>query len=225
LIGQRVAEIGAGFGATSRFLCTGDEAIWVCLEPDHRLAARLIERIRVGDLPSCCKGVTGTIEALRPRSLDTIAYIDVLEHIADDRRELRLALERVVPGAHLIVIAPAHSWLYSPFDRSIGHFRRYSRRALRALTPDGAHLKQLYYLDSVGLLASCANRWLLRREQPAARQLWVWDRLMVPLSRLLDPLLGWRVGKSIVAVWEATDTDALENPPVAEHPAAGPRDS
>jgi hypothetical protein len=57
------------------------------------------------------------------------------------------------------------------------------------------------YLDSVGLAASLANRTLLRQSIPTARQIMIWDRLMVPMSRILDPLLGYRAGKSILAVW------------------------
>jgi hypothetical protein len=30
----------------------------------------------------------------------------------------------------------------------------------------------------------------------------IWDRLLVPLSRPLDRLLRYRVGRSIAAVWE-----------------------
>jgi hypothetical protein len=29
----------------------------------------------------------------------------------------------------------------------------------------------------------------------------VWDSLMIPVSRLLDPVLRYRAGKTIVAVW------------------------
>jgi hypothetical protein len=29
-----------------------------------------------------------------------------------------------------------------------------------------------------------------------------WDRLLVPCSRALDPLLGYRVGKSVLGIWE-----------------------
>ncbi len=36
---------------------------------------------------------------------------------------------------------------------------------------------------------------------PTARQLWVWDRLMVPLSRLADPLFFFAFGKSVLGIW------------------------
>jgi hypothetical protein len=43
---------------------------------------------------------------------------------------------------------------------------------------------------------------LLRRHLPSPRQIAIWDRLMVPLSRVLDPLFRYRVGKSVLGVWE-----------------------
>ena len=51
------------------------------------------------------------------------------------------------------------------------------------------------------MLASFANRWFLKREKPSPTQIATWDRFMVPLSRLLDPCLGRRLGKSVVVIW------------------------
>ena len=61
---------------------------------------------------------------------------------------------------------------------------------------------KLLYLDSVGMLASGANRLLLSQAMPTERQILTWDRLMIPVSRVLDPLLGYTVGKSILGVWK-----------------------
>ena len=36
-------------------------------------------------------------------------------------------------------------------------------------------------------------------------QILFWDRVLVRLSRALDPLLGYRVGKSILGVWRKSD--------------------
>ena len=99
-------------------------------------------------------------------------------------------------------LAPAHQWLFTPFDQAIGHFRRYNKKMIRAITPASLRCVTLRYLDSVGMLASLGNRFLLRRSMPTSRQLALWDRVMVPLSRGLDQLLRYTVGKSILAVWE-----------------------
>src|SRR6185503_3856669 len=126
-------------------------------------------------------------------SFDTILYIDVLEHIEDDRRELERAACRLKPGGRIIVLSPAHGWLYSPFDKAIGHCRRYTTTMLRELTPPALRIEKAFYLDSVGLLASSANRLLLKQSMPRPKQLKVWDKLMVPCSRLLDPITGHRL--------------------------------
>ena len=60
---------------------------------------------------------------------------------------------------------------------------------------------KLIYLDSVGLLASAGNRLLLRQSMPTERQILAWDRLMIPVSRVIDPVFGHRLGKSVLGVW------------------------
>ena len=61
---------------------------------------------------------------------------------------------------------------------------------------------RLHYLDSIGMLASLGNRLILKSSMPTRRQIALWDRLMVPISRLADPLLGHRLGKSVLGVWQ-----------------------
>ncbi|HEY0552541.1 MAG TPA: class I SAM-dependent methyltransferase [Verrucomicrobiae bacterium] len=198
-----VLEAGAGIGTNTAILRDGTESRWVCLEPDPRLAAELKQKI--SNSPACRSSeiLTGTIDSLPERdSFDTILYIDVLEHIPDDRREIQRAACRLRPNGRLIVLSPAHGWLYSPFDKAIGHCRRYTARALRHLTPHNLRVEKSFYLDSVGLLASATNRVLLRQSMPKPGQLRVWDNFMVPCSRWLDPLTAHRVGKSVVCVWE-----------------------
>ena len=91
--------------------------------------------------------------------------------------------------------------MFSPFDAAIGHYRRYDRKSLLSAKPEDLHVERLFYLDSVGLLASLGNRLLLRASSPTAAQIALWDGKMVPVSRWLDPVLGLRLGKTIVAVF------------------------
>jgi SAM-dependent methyltransferase len=201
----RVLEVGAGMGSNTRLLFSGDETHWTCLEPDHELAQQLRQAAarEPAAFPAGLQIVAGFVEevALRP-AFDTILYIDVLEHIADDRRELAQAAQRLEQGGHLIVISPALPCLYSPFDAAIGHFRRYRRKTLLHAAPSEVAVVRLRYLDSVGMLASWTNRWLLRSAVPNPRQITFWDRVLVPLSKWVDPVCGYRVGKSLLAVWQ-----------------------
>ena len=49
--GADVLEVGAGIGATTEFLCSGDVRRWVCLEPDEKMASVIAEKIARGELP------------------------------------------------------------------------------------------------------------------------------------------------------------------------------
>ena len=197
-----VLEVGAGLGGTSRFLCDGRQRSWTSVEPDAALLRQLEERLAADPLPCPVRAMCGNVESLAAdERFDAILYIDVLEHIEDDAAELERSAARLRPGVHLIVLAPAHRALYSQFDKAIGHFRRYSRVSLLAAAPPVLRLVDAFYLDAAGMAASLANRLLLRASMPSAGQITFWDRVLVPVSRVIDPILARRVGKSVVAIW------------------------
>jgi SAM-dependent methyltransferase len=198
-----VLEVGAGIGANTPYLDGNKRGRWVCLEPDSNLVAQLTITLAPAGNSREYEAFAGTIASLDPdRKFDTIVYIDVLEHIEDDARELESATALLRAGGRIIVLAPAHPWLYTPFDAAIGHFRRYNRAMLKAVSPGGAHLEQFFYLDSAGLALSLGNLLLLRQSMPKRSQLRFWDRWVIPVSRVLDRCLFHSIGKSIVAVWQ-----------------------
>jgi SAM-dependent methyltransferase len=209
-----VLEVGAGNGnntlvfpmsspaivdQTTSGRATSGQNKWVCLEPDVSLCAEL--RNRVGR-ENKVQIIAGTLSAMSETpGFDTILYLDVLEHIEKDSRELALSARMLRPGGHLIVLSPAHRWLYSPFDRNIGHFRRYTRASLCSAVPGRLKLVVCRYLDCAGLAASAANALLLKQSLPTKRQILLWDRLLVPVSRRVDPLLRYSCGKSVLGIW------------------------
>lgn len=202
----KVLEVGAGIGATTRAYwdLAGDRVTsWTALEPDARLAARIAQAMSgSGNRPDVRVATTGELDP--SATFDAILYIDVIEHIEHDAEELARAARLLAPGGALIVLSPAHQWLMSPFDVEIGHFRRYSLGMLAAAAPRGLVARRMRYLDSVGMCASAANRWLLKQTAPTPRQISFWDGVLVRTSTMIDPLLGYRVGKSVLGVWERT---------------------
>jgi ubiquinone/menaquinone biosynthesis C-methylase UbiE len=193
-----VLEVGAGLGANTAELKNSEVCSVHCLEPDETLATQLRDAMR--GQPGITVGI-GTISSLSGRLFDTILYIDVLEHIKNDKSELTDAIRLLRPAGRLIVLAPAHQALYGPFDRSIGHYRRYDRGSLRSCSPPSARLEKMVYLDCVGLITSGAEKLILKQSMPKMGQILFWDKYIIPVSQALDPLFGYRLGKSIAAVW------------------------
>ena len=204
-VGGDVLEVGAGMGSTTLSLCKCNHKRWVCLEPDPELAKKIAALRESRELPGSFDIRVGTLEDLdEHEKFDTITYIDVLEHIEDDAREARAAADRLRRGGHLIVLSPAYPALYTPFDAGIGHYRRYTRQSLSRVVPDDLKVRELFYADSIGAIATLSNRYVLKSAMPSRLQVLFWDRVLVRLSRLFDPLFLYRIGKTVIGVWQKT---------------------
>lgn len=202
-LGDDVLEVGAGNGSTTKVICQGFQNRWLCLEPDSDLISVLKSSIIAGLIPQCCTTKVGTLLDIKDQEIfDSIIYIDVLEHIENDQQEIQLALKHLKKDGYLIILSPAHQWLYTPFDKAINHYRRYDKKTLCKIMPKSLNPVKLIYLDSIGLFASLGNRLILKSEMPTKKQILFWDRYMVSLSSKLDPLIQYKVGKSILGIWQ-----------------------
>ena len=98
-------------------------------------------------------------------------YIDVLEHIFDDKSELDLCTSLLNKNGKIVVLAPAHDFLYSDFDKQVGHYRRYDKESLLNLQNDNLKIKEIKYLDLFGLALNLANRFILKKKLPTSKQI------------------------------------------------------
>ena len=199
----RVLEVGAGIGETTAHLLNKNVTHWTCLEPDKSLAEKITEKINDRKLPADITLQIGTSSDYPPTpTFDSIIYIDVIEHIEYDADELKRAAQLLKPRGHLVILVPAHQWLFSPFDKAIGHFRRYNKKRLREAIPSELQQLELKYLDSFGLFASLANKVMLRKSYPSIGQVKFWDNYIVPVSKIADPLFGFSAGKTLIGIWK-----------------------
>jgi SAM-dependent methyltransferase len=196
-----VLEVGAGIGGTTRALNDGTQRRWVCLEPDSAFAKRIRSRPHLQN----CEVLVGMLPDLDDQEkFDAILYIDVLEHIKEDVAELVLAAQHLKTNGVIVVLAPAFPWLYTPFDAAIGHFRRYTRKSLRAVAPHGLREEKCIYLDAFGVLASAGNLLLLQAANASVGQMRFWDNCLVPISRFMDRAFAFFLGRSVLAIWRKT---------------------
>ena len=72
---------------------------------------------------------------------------------------------------------------------------------LKAVVPKELRKEKLNYLDFGGFLASVVNKLLLQQSIPTLKQISFWDRVIVPCSKIVDPLIGYSAGKTLVGIW------------------------
>lgn len=198
-----VLEVGAGIGETTKSLFNSKCKSWTCIEPDDELTKVIKDKIKTAYLPPTIEAKSTFLSEMnQEKKYDTILYIDVIEHIEKDHEELKLAEKFLNPNGHLIILVPAHQYLFSPFDKAIGHFRRYNKNMLKTATPKNLKQEKLIYLDSLGLLTSLANKWFLKQSYPKIKQILFWDNFIVPASKILDVIICYKAGKSLIGIWK-----------------------
>jgi glycosyltransferase involved in cell wall biosynthesis len=198
-LGDRVLEIGSGIGNLTRYLVGRDLVVATDLNARYlRMLTNTFEahtRVRVQPLDLAAFDP----ETLAAWRLDTIVCLNVLEHIEDDRQTLARLHQSLVPGGRLVLLVPAHRWLYGGIDRAIHHFRRYERRDLAArLEEAGFRVEHVAFFNRLGVLGWWLNSVVLRRTSVPGVQARL-TNLLVPVLRA-ESMLPLPCGLSLIAV-------------------------
>jgi len=150
---------------------------------------------------------TGDLTKNIKSNYDTIMYLNVLEHIEDDTKEINEAFQKLNPGGFLIILVPAHNNLYSEFDKAIGHFRRYEIKYFRNLKVNNSKLIRLNFLDSAGYFLYYVNKIFFKKEvYPSKLKIYIWDKFFTPITFILDKILFYKFGKNILYIIQKSET-------------------
>jgi SAM-dependent methyltransferase len=193
-----VAEVGAGIGTMSQLILANPVRQLHAFEPSSNMFPKLAEGLRGEPRAVAVNDFFGPKQA--GKGFDTVLYINVLEHVEDDRAELSHAWQALKPGGHLLVFVPALQWLYSEFDRQVGHFRRYARAPLVQHTQAaGFAIETARYFDAAGVIPWYIFFVLLRRSMGDG-SVSLYDKVAVPATRFLESIVTPPIGKNILMV-------------------------
>lgn len=197
-------DCGAG---TGRFAQDMQQDCKVFVLDDHEESLALL---RQKFPPERVIALTGPGVPLPDASVDYLTALDVLEHIEHDAEAVRGFHRLLKPGGVALVTVPASMALWSYWDVSLHHFRRYSRPGLKAIFPDDQW--ELVYVNYTNIVAFPVA-WVLRklrRSKPAGDTANRMEDKIPPawlngiLRRLFVTLAFWRVpfpfGLSLVLV-------------------------
>ena len=202
-LGRRVLEIGCGVGNFTRYLLDRDLVVGLdvvdeCVA-EHRQrfsATRTIESHQLDILDP-------TVLTLQSRGLDSIACLNVLEHISDDERALSHMYDLLPVGGRAVFIVPAFQALYGPIDTNLGHYRRYTKKSwARVAESVGFHEVITRYMNVPGFFGWWFNAKILKKTEQSEHQIAIFDALLVPFCSRAEKLLAPPFGQSIFTVLE-----------------------
>ncbi|MCF7687607.1 MAG: class I SAM-dependent methyltransferase [Cephaloticoccus sp.] len=179
---ETLLDCGAGTGRFAREMVAHCR---VLVLDDHEESLRLLREIFAADQVIA---LTGGEVPLPDASVDYITALDVLEHVEHDKEAVQGFHRLLKPGGIALVTVPAGMALWSDWDVSLHHFRRYSRPQLRAIFP--GEQWEIIYLNYTNIPAF-PIAWVLRRlrsKKPAeAGKSRMEDRIPAPwLNRILQ---------------------------------------
>lgn len=198
-VGESVLEIGAGIGnLTLKFF------------PRQSYTVSDIDQIHLDYL----KNRFGNLARMNVKKIDienpddfntleeefdTVICLNVLEHVNQDLQALKNMYRALSPGGRAIILVPQGHYLYGSLDRSLGHYRRYTRKELIDKCERARFLiEQVYSFNRIGFFPWFVNGRILKRRNFSKLQLKFFDSF-VWLWRLIDKLLPFP-GLSIIGI-------------------------
>jgi SAM-dependent methyltransferase len=201
-LGENLLEVGAGNGnflkaTLDRFKFSSALA----LEPDLELFKDLKNNTKRYSSLKILPNFSSDLEKSLVSGIDTIIYNNVLEHIQDDQKELSIAFNLLKKGGHILTFSPAMPSLYSQFDISVGHYRRYTLQEMKQkMLKAGFEIKQAYYFDFVGSLVWYLKFKIFKSYNLNSAQALNYDKFAVPFLRKFEPSKILPFGKNIVVI-------------------------
>lgn len=187
--GDRALEFGAGIGTIAHrnldrerlFVTEYNEGYMDTL---HRLFDPL-DHVSVHQMD-----IANPLPELLEEEIDTVYSSNVLEHIKDDEAAMDGVYQLLKPGGRFVFLVPAFPQLYSPLDRNLEHYRRYTKTsAIRKLRRAGFSVKKAYYINFVGGCGWWFAGRILRQGEISDLNILV-HRIIEPVSRLVDRIFG-----------------------------------
>jgi len=192
-VGYDVLDFGAGIGTLSSLV--REKAVApLCLEIDPGQAEILRRRGFT---------VVTSLDDIADSSLDVIYSSNVLEHIEDDASTLACLYQKLRTGGKLCLYVPAFDCLYSSMDKTVGHFRRYTKATLREkLKAAGFKTLTSSYADSLGFVTTVIFKLLKFKDGVNPTTLVIFDRYIFLFTQAIERVFDLPFGKNVYTISE-----------------------
>lgn len=186
-----ILEVGCGIGNFTKFLTKYGKVWAVDINIESlRITKELVNKtaeVGFGDIE---KGEF----FFDKKKFDTIVCLNVIEHVNKDLEAFKNLHKLLKPDGTLILIVPSHQFLYGQIDKSIGHFRRYSKNKLNNnLKNLGFNIIKSRRLNFLGAIGWFVAGKILKEEEVGQGKIGIFNFLapiILPIEDIVKPPIG-----------------------------------
>ena len=199
-LGGEMLEVGSGIG---NFTCLlKKRGALTAIDYDRYYLKKLTKRfakdvsVGYGDIAK------GEYFFGKRKRFDCIICLNVLEHVKDDAKALKNTYALLKKGGKLLLLVPAHQWVFGTLDRELGHITRYSKKDLKVkLGKTGFRISLIRYLNFIGLWGWFLSSKVFRKKVISQNQLRIFNVISKPFL-FLEECIKLPMGLSVLAVGE-----------------------
>jgi SAM-dependent methyltransferase len=189
-----ILEVGCGIGSFTKMLIPYGNIYAFDVDKDCIEQTRQVinqkENVGFGDIEN------GEY-FFQKKLFDTITCINVLEHIKHDKKALKNMHHLLKPAGTLILLVPAHPFLYGKIDQEIGHYRRYTKKGVIDILEDtGFDIIYARKMNCLGSIGWWFTGKILKDTSVSEKKLQFFDKIapfILPIEEKIEPLIGTSV--------------------------------
>ena len=129
-----ILDYGSGVGANLSILKKISKNV-DAYEPNSEIHALIKAKYKVN--------IINKIE----KKYDLIFLTDVIEHIEDDKGQMKNIVDLLKYNCRLLITVPAYQFLFSKKDEMLHHFRRYNKKDLLNILPYNIEIEKISYFN------------------------------------------------------------------------------
>ena len=197
-----ILEVGSGQGLFSKWIIRDfPESLITLSEISSSYLKKLHSEFDTKNVSICKLDLNNKedFEKIGYEKFNSIFALNVLEHIKNDEFALEQLFKMLKPNGNLVILVPCHKFLYNVIDKSIGHWRRYTKNELKTKL-DNANFKieKIFAFNTLGILGWYFNGNIGKNPKLNPKATELFDKI-VPIEKHLEQAFGKKIGLSIIA--------------------------
>jgi hypothetical protein len=210
-MGKRIWDAGAGAGIAAQI--HSKDAEFELLTDFGKKNLDYLKKKFQGDaniIVESCDFTTAEPGYYKKFKINSIIHLDVLEHIENDLRALKLFSRALENNGTLLLKVPAHPFLYCDIDRQSLHYRRYTKKGIKGkLINAGFKIEKIRYMNAPGAILYLYKGRIKRQRTNFSitikRDDLSFINRVIPLIQRMEKIFPPFFGLSIIAIARKVD--------------------